>query len=206
MPELTRLAGSVAPAVRELLRGPLRRGVALGRGHLDFDGYVVSVTAPGAPRMPNGIEVELLIDQGQPAALGEGFLVVAGTPVSEGPLWEPRALVSIPSGPAGPAPDVPALAGRGGGLTPEGDDLIAGFAAGLVLFHHRDAEAKALADAASLRTTSLSATLLRHAAAGELPEPAHDFLGGRGEAALLGWGSSSGRKLLEGLRLAGALR
>jgi len=188
-----------------LLRGPLRAGAALGRGHVLFGHYVVSVTAPGAPRMPNGIEVELGgAEPGAAASVGEGVLRVGDLAAGEGPLWEPRPSVSIPFGPPGPAPDVMALAGLGPGLTPEGDDLIAGYAAGLALFHGRSEEASALAEAAALRTTSLSATLLRHAAAGELAEPAHEFLAGRGEAALLRWGSSSGRKLLEGLRLAGA--
>jgi hypothetical protein len=61
-----------------------------------------------------------------------------------------------------------------------------------------------LAEGAAARTTRLSATLLRHAARGELPEPAHAYLARGSVTELLGWGQTSGKMLLEGLRRAGA--
>src|SRR5437588_64061 len=99
-------------------------------------------------------------------------------------------------------PDPERLAGRGGGLTPAGDDLLAGYAAGLVLFHGDRRAAHAIALAAAPRTTALSATLLRHAARGELPEPAHALLEHGDPNPLRTFGHSSGRALLVGLALA----
>jgi hypothetical protein len=66
------------------------------------------------------------------------------------------------------------LLGRGPGLTPAGDDVLAGLLAGRAAYGPDD---RALADAicalAPSRTTALSAALLRHAARGEcIPEVA----------------------------------
>jgi hypothetical protein len=94
------------------------------------------------------------------------------------------------------------LAGRGPGLTPAGDDLLAGYAAGLVLWHRRHEEAQAIADAAAPLTTLLSGTLLRHAARGELPEAAHALLERGDPEPLRRFGRSSGRVLMLGLALA----
>jgi hypothetical protein len=74
--------------------------------------------------------------------------------------------------------------------------------AGLTLFQGRMAEARDLAATAASRTTSLSATLLRHAADGELPEPAHALLERGDPEPLRRFGQSSGRCLLLGLALA----
>ncbi len=88
------------------------------------------------------------------------------------------------------------LLGKGSGLTPEGDDrLIGAFAA----YRHVTAsldhpEGSALIDdlagellsVASTRTTLLSVTLLRHAFAGEVPDPVADLM-----RALTGRGSIS---------------
>lgn len=68
------------------------------------------------------------------------------------------------------------LAGRGSGLTPAGDDILAGYSAGLTLFHGLTEEAAAMAELTAPRTTALSATLVGHAARGKLPEPAHALL------------------------------
>lgn len=64
---------------------------------------------------------------------------------------------------------VRALAGLGPGLTPAGDDVLVGLLSALVCLRHPQADRYAeevLAGAAG-RTTDLSTTLLRHAAAGE---------------------------------------
>jgi hypothetical protein len=94
------------------------------------------------------------------------------------------------------------LAGCGPGLTPWGDDLLVGYAAGLVLFHDRREQAGELAAAAAPLTARLSATLLWHAAAGELPEVAHALLERGQVAPLLSWGHTSGAALALGLALA----
>jgi hypothetical protein len=110
-----------------------------------------------------------------------------------------------------------AMLGAGPGLTPEGDDrLIGAFAA----FRHvssslghpgpggrLDELAEEILGMASHMTSSLSATLLRHSLAGEVPGPIADLLRaitGRGQppAAMdrcLAVGRSSGRALAEGV-------
>lgn len=75
----------------------------------------------------------------------------------------------------GSADCVPALVGRGSGLTPVGDDVLCGW---LAIQHAARADATAITDAvrriAPLATTALSATLLGCAARGEvLPQFRH---------------------------------
>jgi hypothetical protein len=201
-PALALRARSVSSAVLPLLRGPVRDGRCLGLGYVDFDGQVLALTRPGRPRMPNGIECDLEVAAGDSVRIGEGWLVVGHTGVLAGEVWDPvpEARV-IPRAEPGDLfePDVERLAGRGEGLTPAGDDLLAGYAAALVLFHGRRLEAVALTEAAAARTTRLSATLLRHAARGELPEPAHALLEDGDPGPLLRFGHSSGRCLRKGL-------
>jgi hypothetical protein len=118
------------------------------------------------------------------------------------------------------------LLGRGAGLTPAGDDVLAGLISGVVLLTeavrgragrplattaHR--VGSRLADAAPDATTAISAALLRHAADGEVAEPAAQLLralvgfGASDEAiaALLTVGSSSGRDLAAGTLAAAEL-
>jgi len=76
------------------------------------------------------------------------------------------------------------LAGLGPGLTPSGDDALAGFAAVMTLLSlqlsvdaaPRDHIAVAIATAARPRTTALSAVLLAHAARGEVAEQVGNLL------------------------------
>ena len=120
------------------------------------------------------------------------------------------------------------LVGLGPGLTPAGDDLLAGAVAGLVLFgralgghgawvDRADAldRAKQLAvavDERAARTTVLAADLARHAATGAVAEPVATVcraLAGRGPlepalGRLLAIGHTSGRDLAEGLLLGAA--
>lgn len=195
-------AASVSLPLLDLFAGPLRLGVALGRGHVEFGGYVVALTRPGRPRMPNGVECELDAPVGASAWIGEGRLECGGFWVLPGPAWDPvpsprvRLAVERPF-----VPDVDRLAGRGGGLTPSGDDLLAGYAAALRLYRALWREAESLAERAAPKTTRLSATLLRHAARGELPEPAHAFLERGDPEPLRNFGHSSGRALMVGLAL-----
>jgi hypothetical protein len=113
------------------------------------------------------------------------------------------------------------LLGRGPGLTPEGDDLLAAVAGTLAVLGpatgldgpDRAALLAAVAPAAG-RTTALSATLLALAAAGRLPEPAGRLLdlGPDGEAArpaalarLERLGHGSGRAYAAGIAVASGL-
>jgi hypothetical protein len=108
------------------------------------------------------------------------------------------------------------LVGKGGGLTPEGDDLLAGALAGLVLLGEAVGDYAAVGLVEGLeaevsllareRTTLLSACLLTHACAGRVAASVAGLLsalGGRGEmgsalARLAALGHSSGRALAGG--------
>lgn len=109
-----------------------------------------------------------------------------------------------------------ALVGLGPGLTPSGDDLLSGMLAALRVFGgdtaFADAAGAAVAALATARTTSISATLLRLACAGQVAEEAAGVLWAiaTGEAleppvrTLLGIGHTSGADVAAGL-LAGAV-
>lgn len=180
-----------------------RPGRVLGSQYVAFDNYVVAVEPAGVPRMPNGIACDLRPRIGQRAAIGAGILHVGDGAATTGPLWNavPRVRVQLATS-LDLEPDPVALAGRGTGLTPYGDDVLVGFAAGLVLWHGDSDRAAAIAEAAAPLTTLLSATLLRHATRGELPEPAHALLADGDSTPLLRFGHSSGRGMLLGLALA----
>ncbi len=172
--------------------------------------------------MPNGIACDRL-----PEAP-----VVAWDPDAP-PLWDPvpaplaggraalDALVAWLAPRVAPPPltlvEAPArLLGRGPGLTPEGDDVLAGAAAGLHALGPAaglspDAVAALVAPLhppdARARTGALSATLLGLAAAGgAAPEPVHRLLGpGDREGALADLrrlGASTGAAVASGIALA----
>ena len=196
---------SVSTAIAAAFQGPVLFGHGIGEGYIEFGDFVLALTAPGAPRMPNGVETKLTVARGEPAWIGGGVLRAGSETVGPGPNWNP---VPDPRHrPAGgprlrPHPDL--LAGRGPGLTPAGDDVLAGYVAGLVLFHGKRQEALGIAHRAAGRTTKLSATLVHHAARGELPEPAHIYLRNGDPAPLIRFGHSSGRCLLIGLMIGAA--
>lgn len=102
------------------------------------------------------------------------------------------------------------LVGLGPGLTPSGDDALAGMEAALHALGHPAAGFLAAAlDDVTDRTTAVSATLLRHAARGEFAERLHRLLAallGEDDAALPGaieravaWGATSGMDGLVGV-------
>jgi hypothetical protein len=109
-----------------------------------------------------------------------------------------------------------ALVGLGPGLTPSGDDLLSGMLAAFRALGgdaaFADAAAMALAALAAARTTSISATLLRLAGAGQVAQEAADVVRAiaSGEAlepavhTLLGVGHTSGADVAAGI-LAGAV-
>lgn len=195
---------TVSRALLPLLDGEVRTGRVVGSQHIDFDGYVVVATPPGVKLLPNGIGVRLPVGE-TTASIGGGKLVVGDLVAVAGQVWEP--VPAVPQAPVRqPCPPEPVmrLLGAGPGLTPAGDDVIAGYLAGLCLLHHRNREAGELAARATGQTTHLSETLIEHAAHGELPEAAHSFVARGDASALLRFGHSSGRHLLLGLVLAGA--
>lgn len=177
---------------------------------------MITVTGPGVPRMPNGVEVGVLDDLpwvGWPAGAG-------------GPLWNPVP-TPLEGGRAAlgafarwmsvraPAPSMALqgaaerLVGRGPGLTPEGDDLLSGAAIGLHALGQaagvdggRIAASLCPADVRA-RTGALSATLLELAASGAAPEPVHRLIADGDRAGALddlrGLGSSTGTAIAAGI-------
>ena len=102
------------------------------------------------------------------------------------------------------------LVGLGEGLTPSGDDFLAGFEAALRTLASPDAGflQDAIIDRAE-RTTTVSGTLLAHAAKGEFAERVHELIGALfdgDDASIAGsidravaWGASSGTDCLFGV-------
>jgi hypothetical protein len=100
---------------------------------------------------------------------------------------------------------VRALAGRGPGLTPAGDDVLAGYAA----WRHAEGGEPVLGDTAAGHSSPLGLAYLRCAERGELPQVAERVLyavragdpsaAARNARALDRWGATSGTALLWGL-------
>jgi len=87
-----------------------------------------------------------------------------------------------------------ALAGRGIGLTPAGDDVLLGVLFGLWVWQPRPEWLEVIVQTAVPRTTTLSAAFLRAAAAGEAIRPWHDLVNGAAGAIdrILAVGHTSG--------------
>jgi hypothetical protein len=106
------------------------------------------------------------------------------------------------------------LAGRGPGLTPAGDDVLAGaLLVAYARYSGSPARQRALRRCAvQAQTNDISRAFLACAARGRCIEPAHDLIDGLARrdheavgsaaAALLGFGSSSGAALMYGVRAA----
>jgi hypothetical protein len=202
--------------------------------HLDVSGRCVSVLAAGVPGLPNGLRTNLpSVSSGTSRSpyVGGGTLRWDGRVLVTGRLvdvraprvdrWVPQASPAAVQGTprsrvAGlvlPSEvserTVPALVGRGEGLTPLGDDVLVGWlalhrAAGVATHEVDDAVRRALH-----RTTTLSATLLECALVGEVADPLRDHLRALGtddeaasRARLEAWGGSSGQGVVHGLDLA----
>jgi hypothetical protein len=161
----------------------------------------------------------------RPALLPEGVRQLRNALYGEGVPHSAFTLPGLPTGPGGPLAalrgavrraDLEAalrtavrLIGLGPGLTPAGDDVMAGTMAGLVLLGHPAAErfAAGVYALAAGRTTELSRALLRHAAcgrvSGEYAAVLHGLVGDRplapAVAGLLATGSTSGRAMALGL-------
>jgi hypothetical protein len=237
-------AATVATPVLERFGAGEAEGVVRGAtdraAYLDFDGFVVALTAPGVPLMPNGVAVARSAMRDGQARGAPGRIALAGEAVtwdaSDPPAWEPAlarvapgatatataaalrergaairaALDGASADPAGLAAgargraglerlrralrerDAGAaasaaehLTGLGGGLTPEGDDVLTATAAVVAAtggaFAFGDAErgrwlAALVPPDAAARTTALSATLLALAVEGRIVEPVHRLL------------------------------
>jgi hypothetical protein len=197
-----------------------------GAIYVDFNGFVVALTAHPVPAMPNSIslrERELPHTlAGAASHLSRDEIVVGDTVVDllHAVDWDPaverNTARSVPEveGRARavaeailPAPTMPEasvlmtamsgphrgrvrtaarnLLGRGGGLTPEGDDVIVGAVAAVLAFggpagvspkQQRDLVAAMCPPFLRRSTTSLSATLIELAVDGRVAEPLHTVL------------------------------
>jgi hypothetical protein len=202
---------------RPLVALPAGAPAEVGAGRIVVGDLAVSAAAwwDPRPRLPHP----------RPALLPEGVRQLRNALYGEGVPHSAFTLPGLPTGPGGPLAalrgavrraDLEAalrtstrLIGLGPGLTPAGDDVMAGTMAGLVLLGHPAAErfAAGVYSLAAGRTTELSRALLRHAAAGRVSgEYAAVLQGLVGErplgpaiAGLLATGSTSGRAMALGL-------
>jgi hypothetical protein len=202
---------------RPLVALPSGAPAEVGGGRIVVGDLAVSAAAwwNPRPRLPSQ----------RPALLPEGVRQLRTTLYGEGVPHSAFTLPGLPTGPGGPLAalrgavrraDLDAalrtagrLVGLGPGLTPAGDDVMAGTIAGLVLLGHPAAErfAAGVYALAAGRTTELSRALLRHAAcgrvSGEYSAVLYALVGDRplGPAleALLATGSTSGRAMALGL-------
>ncbi len=229
------LPGAAPTTRRALLTGsPVAGRVVATFGtcaYADLGGELVAVEAAGGLRLPCSVllgpvhpthDVFAGVQPGDEAAAGDGSLRLGALTVRVVRWWRPAAprggqprAYAAADHPPGRWDDLARpLLGLGPGLTPAGDDLLAGLLVGLAGRPDlRDPLAAAVSRLAPGRTTWLSAELLRLAADG-LAAPAvvavADALTGHGPddalaaalPALLAVGHTSGAALARGLLLA----
>jgi Protein of unknown function (DUF2877) len=200
--------------------------------YVDVGGDCVGVLARDAVDLPIGLRTTLPrlpdVGSGAPVEVGDGGVRIGEYAVTVtrlvdpvvprlGPLprWSPGVRLELPESALRALADsdaeaAMALLGRGDGLTPSGDDVLAGwmvarYATGRALTPVVDVVLTEAAD----RTTRLSATLLRRAAEGEAIRVCRDLLlslrsgSGVDEARdrLLRIGHTSGAALAVGISL-----
>lgn len=197
------LSQSSSVLLTSLLLGVPRRGTVLGRHDLLFGDYVVSLTNPGEPRLPNGVECRVTLLPSARVVIGRGSLMIDRVAITPGTAWDPVPVFEpIESLPAGPEPMAGTLDSWGGTAAVRGDPLLAAYIAGLVLLHAQKKRAGQFASRAVRRAGPLGATQVRHAALGEVPEPVHTLLATGESGPLLTFGSA-GTLWLRGLISAG---
>jgi hypothetical protein len=201
--------------------------------YVDLDGWCLGLVSASATRVPCALWStidDLTPLAGRPVVVSDGTLVVGGTEVRVARLADPRitrvgrhsSLVEVRGAPATSLEttlldlDLPVdghlteahldrLIGNGPGLTPLGDDVVAGWLATRAALGLPD---KAVADGVRRRrhaTTLLSATLLDCALRGEALPQLASWLAAPGDAtaeALLAVGATSGAGLMTGAALA----
>jgi hypothetical protein len=183
-------------------------GAGRSAAYGDDDGFIAVLTLE-PPLLPNGMQVRRLPSVGESVvAVGEVWdptlrVVGAVDLVADGPDDLVRAVES--RDPSLAAVVGRRLIGRGGGLTPEGDDLVAGVAAVVASLPWPGALREAWLGALvgndlRGRTTALSATLLELAVRGMGPEPLQALLAGDAGALarLQALGHSTGRAIAAG--------
>jgi len=221
-------------ALRAGERGTVAVVLARG-GYVRLGGGWLLLAPPRAPLGPLSLLVEGLgaLEPGAPARVAAGALRVGGARIDLTGARVPPAPRAVPlhrawrsalaaaqrscPAPAGLEDGVDALrrgevaeaagvlAGRGPGLTPAGDDVLAGFAG----WRHADGAPVSLA---APHGSPIGLAYLRCAERGELPEPARRTLDAvrAGDAALAArrarvlarWGATSGGAMLCGMAAA----
>jgi len=194
-----------APAVGRRVRVV---GASRSAAYGEDGGFVVVFTRE-PPALPNGVQVASL------PAVGRALVVRADE------VWDPTLRLDDPPEVTAPDDDLARavadrdvdaaaaagarLIGRGPGLTPEGDDVVAGLAAVVAAGNwpgaSREAWVRALIGAdLRRRTTALSATLLELAAVGMGCRPLQAWLAGDAAARerLVRLGHSTGRAIARG--------
>ena len=204
-------------------------------GYVRLGGRWLLLAPPRAPLGPLSVLVEGLcaIEPGAAARVAPGGLLVGGAWIDLAGARVPPRSATVPlhgawrsalaaarrscPAPGGLEDGVEALrrgalaeaaavlAGRGPGLTPAGDDVLAGFAG----WRHADGAPVSLA---APRGSPIGLAYLRCAERGELPEPARRTLDAvrAGDAALAArrarllarWGATSGGAMLRGMAAA----
>jgi hypothetical protein len=186
--------------------------VAAGSGDLLVGGTALVLSGPAMVAWRGALPHHLLVEAISARRLAvEALRRARPSAILEPPLAGAarRAAAAVTGGDLWAAAEE--LGGLGPGLTPAGDDVLAGLLLAARARSGADAEAGLLAVAASVATTALSSAFLCWAARGQHVGPAHDLLAaaargdGPGAAAAvtrLGrFGSSSGADVAYGLRL-----
>lgn len=182
--------------------------LTVGGGRIRWTGPAGDVTVECVrqwrpPAVPTGVP--------QPSALSHLRRAVGCVDVGLEPV---RVAALAQAGPAAAQASAAAgLLGRGPGLTPSGDDVLAGFLIGVRAFGaSAPGVERTVADTSSIATTALSAQLLHSAMQGECVEQLSDVVRGLLNASLSpatvlrlrAVGNSSGTALAHGLLVAAA--
>jgi hypothetical protein len=166
-----------------------RLAILGGSSHLiwlSIDGQAITIQSV-SPRnhlaLPTSIflsaTTDLVADQ---ISLREGRLAFGDQPVQVTRWWRPaRAPIASSDTSFTDAPQVDRLLGRGRGLTPEGDDILAGWLVMARSIGHPSFETvrAEVARTAKAKTTTFSACLLDHAGTGYGVSPLIDYVNAR---------------------------
>ena len=185
-PSRQRVPGAVSALTAGAVHGPLVRATVLGVHapglYLDVAGTVVPVVTADAVPLATAVRLTLAssdapwrgLAAGDVVLVGEGLIRLPGCDIAAVRTWCPTRVRRLPSPECGSGGQgshlrthggVEALLGRGPGLTPAGDDALAG----ILLVAHAHGVAGPVAAAVRERlgsTTAVSAALLDAAADG----------------------------------------
>lgn len=213
----TRSGDVIAVLTRDAVRLPCALIVPRRSGELPLSSLVATPPRPvwvgeGAVRWagPHGPTTVVAAAHWQPPALAFGAPDTHAVARAEALIAASHVDIGMcVDRDADPVPT--ALLGRGPGLTPSGDDVLAGYLIGARAFGVRVESLAALVERdAAQQTSALSAQLLRNAAAGQCTPQLADLVAAcvtgrhvdKAVAAVLRIGSSSGAALATGLLIA----